>query len=384
MLRSNRHREHRSLAGQLRGQGLAPCRYLTSVPYVQCHCSGLHGRVGGPRWSATGSGQWPCPRSGRGELMSHGTSGERTISVEGLARVEGEGSLRVEVRDGVVGEVALEIFEPPRYFEAMLVGRNFTEAPDITSRICGICPVAYQMSACNAMEDAFGVSSTSASPPFVVCFIAASGSKATRCTSTCCTRPDFLGAARTPWSWPSVHPGPVERGLDLKRTGNLVMEAVGAGPCTPSTSRSAAFTVPRHQTAIAALCRASSFRRATRPWRQSSGSRVSTFPTSRRDYRFVALRRARPLRRSSPAGRCPPTASTSARRSSPSSSSKSTWSGRRPFTPASADARPISPDRLLAIRSTPRCCLRSQPRPRPAQASAQFARTRSAASSSAP
>ena len=89
--------------------------------------------------------------------MTHGSNAPRVIGVEGLSRVEGEGSLRVEVLDGTVTDVALEIFEPPRYFEALLVGRHFTEAPDITARICGICPVAYQMSACAAMEDACGV-----------------------------------------------------------------------------------------------------------------------------------------------------------------------------------------------------------------------------------
>ena len=89
--------------------------------------------------------------------MTHGSGTSRTVSVEGLSRVEGEGSLRVEVRDGVVEDVALTIFEPPRFFEAMLRGRRASEAPDITARICGICPVAYQMSACAAVEDACGV-----------------------------------------------------------------------------------------------------------------------------------------------------------------------------------------------------------------------------------
>ena len=74
-----------------------------------------------------------------------------------LARVEGEGSLYVRVRDGEVVDAKLKIFEPPRFFEALLRGRSFDEAPDITARICGICPVAYQMSACRAMEDALGV-----------------------------------------------------------------------------------------------------------------------------------------------------------------------------------------------------------------------------------
>ena len=69
--------------------------------------------------------------------MTHGARTNRTIKAEGISRVEGEGSLRVHVRDGQVTDVALDIFEPPRYFEALLVGRHFSEAPDITARICG-------------------------------------------------------------------------------------------------------------------------------------------------------------------------------------------------------------------------------------------------------
>ena len=88
--------------------------------------------------------------------MTEDSGGRRTIAVEGISRVEGEGSLRVDVRDGVVDGVALTIFEPPRFFEALLRGRQSTESPDITARICGICPVAYQMSACAAVEDACG------------------------------------------------------------------------------------------------------------------------------------------------------------------------------------------------------------------------------------
>ena len=81
----------------------------------------------------------------------------KKIKVDYLARVEGEGALHVTLKDGAVRDVELRIFEPPRFFEAFLRGRAFGEAPDITARICGICPVAYQMSAVHAMEDAFGV-----------------------------------------------------------------------------------------------------------------------------------------------------------------------------------------------------------------------------------
>ena len=63
----------------------------------------------------------------------------------------------VVIRDGILRSVQLRIYEPPRFFEAMLRGRAYTEPPDITARICGICPVAYQMSACNAIEALCGV-----------------------------------------------------------------------------------------------------------------------------------------------------------------------------------------------------------------------------------
>lgn len=82
----------------------------------------------------------------------------RTIKVDYLARVEGEGAMYLQVKDGLVEDVKLKIFEPPRFFEAFLQGRSFREAPDITARICGICPVAYQMSACHAIENAAGIS----------------------------------------------------------------------------------------------------------------------------------------------------------------------------------------------------------------------------------
>ena len=90
--------------------------------------------------------------------MTHGKAPRgRSVTVPALARVEGEGGLEVTVRDGQVTDARLDIYEPPRFFEALLRGRRHTEPPDITARICGICPIAYQMSACAAIEDACGV-----------------------------------------------------------------------------------------------------------------------------------------------------------------------------------------------------------------------------------
>ena len=81
----------------------------------------------------------------------------RTIKVDTLARVEGEGALYVKLKGDQVQDVKLKIYEPPRFFEAFLRGRHFSEVPDIVARICGICPIAYQMSAVHAIEHALGV-----------------------------------------------------------------------------------------------------------------------------------------------------------------------------------------------------------------------------------
>ena len=82
---------------------------------------------------------------------------QRTIQVDALARVEGEGALYLTLRQGKVEQARLRIYEPPRFFESFLRGRHFREVPDITARICGICPVAYQMSSYHALENALGV-----------------------------------------------------------------------------------------------------------------------------------------------------------------------------------------------------------------------------------
>jgi sulfhydrogenase subunit alpha len=126
--------------------------------------------------------------------MSHRS--QRLLSVGSLARVEGEGAIHVTVEDGEVREVRLSIYEPPRFFEALLRGRHFTEPVDITARICGICPVAYQMTACQAIEAACGTEVSGQLAQLRCCSTAASGSRATPCTSTCCTPP-------TSWAFPT-------------------------------------------------------------------------------------------------------------------------------------------------------------------------------------
>jgi coenzyme F420-reducing hydrogenase alpha subunit len=219
--------------------------------------------------------------------MTHGAS-RRTIGVEGLARVEGEGSLRVEVRDGAVADVALEIFEPPRYFEAMLVGRSFVEAPDITARICGICPVAYQMSACAAMEDACGVAVGGRVAALRRLLYYGEWIQSHALHVYLLHAPDFLGC-QDAVELAERDAAAVQRGLRLKRTGNLVMETVGGRAIHPVNVKVGGFYRAPAGDAVAGL--AEPLRRARDDaWATVEWVAGFEFPEVRGDYRFVALR----------------------------------------------------------------------------------------------
>jgi len=218
--------------------------------------------------------------------MTHGR-GERTISVRGLSRVEGEGSLRVQVHDGRVEDVALEIFEPPRYFEALLRGRRHSEAPDITARICGICPVAYQMSACAAMEDAAGVEVSPSIGALRRLLYCGEWIQSHSLHIYLLHAPDFLGY-HDAVELAEHDRSSVERGLGLKRTGNLLMETVGGRAVHPVNVRLGGFyKAPSHEDVAALaepLARARDAALATVAWVNGFD-----FPDIEGDYRFVAL-----------------------------------------------------------------------------------------------
>jgi len=194
----------------------------------------------------------------------------------------------VEVHDGLVTGVALEIFEPPRYFEALLVGRHFAEAPDITARICGICPVAYQMSACAAMEDACGVTTDDRINRLRRLLYCGEWIQSHALHIYLLHAPDFLGCADAV-ELAQRDRAAVERGLQLKRTGNLVMETVGGRAIHPVNVRVGGFYRSPDPTSVAALIE---------PLRRARDTALATvewvagfdFPDVSGDYRFVALR----------------------------------------------------------------------------------------------
>ncbi|OBI82208.1 Ni/Fe hydrogenase subunit alpha [Mycobacterium sp. 1245805.9] len=164
----------------------------------------------------------------------------RTLTVGTLTRVEGEGALRVALKDGRLESVELNIYEPPRFFEAFLRGRAHTEPPDLTARVCGICPVAYQVSACNAIEDACGVEVDAELVELRRLLYCGEWIHSHVLHIYLLHAPDFLG-------YPDIigmardHARDVERGLSLKKVGNQLMEFVGGRAIHPVNVRLGGF-----------------------------------------------------------------------------------------------------------------------------------------------
>ncbi|HEY2541424.1 MAG TPA: Ni/Fe hydrogenase subunit alpha [Gaiellaceae bacterium] len=164
----------------------------------------------------------------------------RVISTDYLARVEGEGAMTVRLIDGEVDHVELRIFEPPRFFEALLRGRSFREPPDITARICGICPVAYQTSAVNAIESLCGVEVTEPIRMLRRLLYCGEWIESHALHVYMLHAPDFLGYAGAV-ELARDAPQAVERGLALKKTGNELMTLVGGREIHPINVRVGGF-----------------------------------------------------------------------------------------------------------------------------------------------
>ena len=165
---------------------------------------------------------------------------KRVIQTDYLARVEGEGAMTVRLAGGEVEHVELRIFEPPRFFEALLRGRAFTEAPDITARICGICPVAYQTSSINAMESLCGVEVPEPVRMLRRLLYCGEWIESHALHVYMLHAPDFLGY-ESAVELARDAPAAVARGLALKKTGNELMVLVGGREIHPINVRVGGF-----------------------------------------------------------------------------------------------------------------------------------------------
>ena len=212
----------------------------------------------------------------------------RTIKVDYLARVEGEGALYVKIQGEKLVDVKLKIFEPPRFFEAFLRGRRYSEAPDITARICGICPIAYQMSAVHAMENAFGVKVEGALRDLRRLIYCGEWIESHALHVYMLHAPDFLGF-QDAIQLAKEHQDIVQRGLQLKKAGNDIVTLLGGREIHPINVRVGGFYRVPTRSEMAPLLERMKWARdaalATVEW-------VAQFPFPEfdQDYTFVSLR----------------------------------------------------------------------------------------------
>jgi sulfhydrogenase subunit alpha len=179
-------------------------------------------------------------------------TGDLAIDIAGLTRVEGEGSLRLQVRNGVVEQAHLEIFEAPRYFEQLVVGRTPDEVIDIVARICGICPVAYQMTAVHAFEHGMGIKIDPAIRALRRLLYCGEWIESHALHVYLLHLPDFLGYASA-LEMAHDHRAAVESGLTLKKAGNRIVELIGGRAIHPVSVRVGGFSRSFRRSEIVAL-----------------------------------------------------------------------------------------------------------------------------------
>jgi sulfhydrogenase subunit alpha len=156
----------------------------------------------------------------------------KTIEVPSLARVEGEGGLYIGLKDDQVVEIRLDIYEPPRFFEGFLVGRFLQEVPDITSRICGICPVAYQMSAVTALEKALDVDVSQQVYALRRLMYCGEYIESHALHIYLLQAPDLLGQPSV-FDLAAIAPEMIKNALRMKKIGNEVLKVIGGRSVHP-------------------------------------------------------------------------------------------------------------------------------------------------------
>jgi sulfhydrogenase subunit alpha len=160
----------------------------------------------------------------------------KTIEVNYIARVEGRGALNISVtKDGTISDLRFRIYEPPRFFESFLIGRRYSEVMELTSRLCGICPVAHQITALRAVENAIGLEPSDQTNDLRKLLALSAHIQSHVLSIYFLSLPDLLGY-ESALAMAKDHTDAVKRGLKLKKLGNDITDLVGGRAVHPVTA----------------------------------------------------------------------------------------------------------------------------------------------------
>lgn len=213
---------------------------------------------------------------------------ERIINVNYLARVEGEGRVYVKLKNGKIEKVEVGIFEAPRFFEAFLRGRRYSEVPDITARICGICPIAYIMSSSRAFEKLFGIEIPEEIKTLRRIIYLGEWIESHMLHIAMLHAPDFLGY-HSIIDMAKDFPEFVKDSLMVKAWGNKVIEVIGGRPVHPVSCRVGGFhKIIRRDQLLSLLKNIYEIRHAAK--RILEFTLKLPIPDFKRDIEYVSLR----------------------------------------------------------------------------------------------
>jgi sulfhydrogenase subunit alpha len=157
---------------------------------------------------------------------------DKLISIPHLGRVEGHGGVEVEIDNGKVKRVNMDIFEGSRFYEVLIVGKKFTEVSSIVSRVCGICSAGHTLTSQMATENALGIKVTQRTEFLRGLLLHGEGIESHALHLGCLVLPDLLGYDG-PLAMAKDYPGEVTIALNLKKLGNQIQDLIGGRAIHP-------------------------------------------------------------------------------------------------------------------------------------------------------